>query len=290
MEEDKIKRWIGGEGAWPIVKAAVIGAPLPLCSCGVVPVAMGMRKGGASKGSTISFMLSTPENGVDSVSLTYVLLGPVMAIIRPISGITLGIFAGLLTGWKDSEPDEVKQEVKSCCSGKHDHATTAVSHKAPLAHRIQEGLIYATQWGSGPLAMLVMIVAGVPMYICASSSTPLAVSFAVAGLSPGTVLVFLLAGPATNIGTLGIINREFGRRALWSYLTAIVLGSISLGLLTDELYTYFNLSLVGQSGELSHLHLMWYHYVTGAIMLVLFTPKIRAPFIGGLQKFKTATA
>jgi len=321
MEEDKIKRWIGGEGAWPIVKAAVIGAPLPLCSCGVVPVAMGMRKGGASKGSTISFMLSTPENGVDSVSLTYVLLGPVMAIIRPISGITLGIFAGLLTGWKDSEPDEVKQEVKTCCSGKHDHATTAVSHKAPLAHRIQEGLIYAftsmvddlrkwliigllaagavvtfvpteflTQWGSGPLAMLVMIVAGVPMYICASSSTPLAVSFAVAGLSPGTVLVFLLAGPATNIGTLGIINREFGRRALWSYLTAIVLGSISLGLLTDELYTYFNLSLVGQSGELSHLHLMWYHYVTGAIMLVLFTPKIRAPFIGGLQKFKTATA
>ncbi len=320
MEEDKVKRWIGGEGPWPIVKAAVIGAPLPLCSCGVVPVAMGMRKGGASKGSTISFMLSTPENGVDSVSLTYVLLGPVMAVIRPIAGISMGIFAGLMTGWKNDPAEEVK-EVKSCCSGKHSHAKTVSVKNASLFQRIYEGLIYAftsmvddlrkwliigllaagavvtfvpteflTQWGSGPLAMMVMIIAGVPMYICASSSTPLAVSFAVAGLSPGTVLVFLLAGPATNIGTLGIINKEFGKRALWSYLTAIVIGSISIGLLTDEIYNYFDLSLVGQSGEHSHLHMYWYHYVTGAIMFVLFTPIIRKPFIHGLQKFNTAAA
>ncbi len=317
MEEDSVKRWIGGAGVWPVVKAAVIGAPLPLCSCGVVPVAMGMRKGGASKGSTISFMLSTPENGVDSVSLTYVLLGPVMAVIRPIAGITLGIFAGLMTGWKETAVKDDTKVVSSCCAGKHDHEPVAHTGNLSKAQKLNDGIVYAltsmvddikkwliigliaagavvtfvpeeflTQWGSGPIAMMVMIIAGVPMYICASSSTPLAVSFAAAGLSPGTVLVFLLAGPATNIGTLGIINKEFGMRALVAYLTAIVVGSIGAGLLTDELYRMYDLSLFGASGAHAHLELLWYHYISGAVMFLLFVPILRSPVIGGWKRSK----
>lgn len=323
MQENAVQRWIGGEGVWPIVKAAVIGAPLPLCSCGVVPVAMGMRRGGASKGSTISFMLSTPENGVDSVSLTYVLLGPVMAIVRPVAGVTLGIFAGLLTGWKDTDGAGKQVSETKCCGG-HDHETKSSdddSMDQPFSQRLQAGLIYSmtrmvddlrmwlligivvagavvtfvptellTQWGSGPIAMLVMIIAGVPMYICASASTPLAVSFAAVGLSPGTVLVFLLAGPATNIGTLGIINKEFGRRALIAYLTAIVVGSIGLGLATDLLYTEFGFSLASQTGAEAHNHMDWYHYVSGLLLLIFFIPPVRAPMIKSWQRFVPVNA
>lgn len=323
MQEDSVKRWIGGDGVWPIVKAAVVGAPLPLCSCGVVPVAMGMRRGGASKGSTISFMLSTPENGVDSVSLTYVLLGPVMAVVRPVAGISLGILAGLMTGWKKT--DEVQESVAEakCCSNKgcEDTAKAEQPLEQRMQQRLQAGLIYSmtrmvddfktwliigiiaagvvvtfvptellTQWGSGPLAMLVMIIAGVPMYICASASTPLAVSFAAVGLSPGTVLVFLLAGPATNIGTLGIINKEFGRRALSAYLTAIVLGSIGLGLLTDLIYTEFGFTLANQTAEHVHQHLGWYHYVSGGLLLILFVPVLRAPVIKSWERLSLANA
>ena len=113
--------WVHNQLAKPgfvsIVKGALIGAPLPLCSCGVIPTALAVRKAGASKGATSSFLVATPETGVDSISFSYAVLGPVFAIARPIAALTSAIIAGVLVNSFDKE-DEVAEPVKaesSCC-------------------------------------------------------------------------------------------------------------------------------------------------------------------------------
>ncbi|MEC8208621.1 MAG: SO_0444 family Cu/Zn efflux transporter, partial [Pseudomonadota bacterium] len=304
-----LNRHLGKEGLWTTVKAAFIGAPMPLCSCGVIPAAIGLRRAGASKSATTAFLVSTPETGVDSVSVSYVLLGPFMAIIRPIAAVCSAIVAGVLVG-KDSELQQVqstesdKESTKadSCCSSKQPKpvtTTSCCSKEAPAkpaqsccsskeSQPIQEqqqscstekaapiqksccsseqptkavesrfskmkravsfscnklledtmiwlmiGLFFAalvqtyvpesflSQWGNGILAMLVVILISIPMYICATASTPIAAGLLLSGVSPGAVLVFMLAGPATNIATLGVVGKELGKRAVFAYLIGV---------------------------------------------------------------------
>ncbi len=126
-----LERQLGKPGIGSVIKAALFGAPMPLCSCGVLPVAMGLRRAGASKGATVSFLISTPETGVDSIALSYGLLGPVMAIARPIVAIVNAIAAGLLTGWNDSKPAIQEEATTSCCS-KRSAAPTKTSWREGL--------------------------------------------------------------------------------------------------------------------------------------------------------------
>ncbi|BDX05503.1 SO_0444 family Cu/Zn efflux transporter [Planctobacterium marinum] len=242
------------------VKAAFIGAPLPLCSCGVIPTALGLRKRGASKNATASFMVATPETGVDSVSVTYALMGPLMAIVRPIAAITSAIVAGELVRLTDKEglPAE-KPKAHSCCGHKHsndnteDKSWTAVLQFSfgkllgDTATWLLVGLAFAAmvqtwvpeslfvQWGDSILTMMLMIVVSIPMYICATASTPIGAGFILAGVSPGAVLVFMLTGPATNLATLGVLGKELGRRAIVAYLTGVILTAIAMGLMLDSL-------------------------------------------------------
>lgn len=269
-------------------KATLLGAPLPLCSCGVVPAAVGLRQAGASKSATVSFLISTPETGVDSISVTYALMGPVMAVVRAISALGSAFFTGLLVLLFDrstktdasSTPDsECNQAASSCCS--HDQptssngccstsppATSSVFTSAVQGLRyafndmladiigwLTLGLVFAatvqtylppdflTQWGSGLLAMIIMLLIGIPMYVCATASTPIAVGLILAGISPGVALVFLLSGPATNIGTLGIIAKLLGRRTMWLYLFGTVFSALAAGLLFDGLLNHWNWNL-----------------------------------------------
>ena len=271
VPQQRMVRWLGGRGCWTVVKAALVGAPLPLCSCGVLPAALGLRRGGAGRGPTVSFLVATPETGADSIALSYALLGPFMAVVRPFAAILSAVFAGLLTAL--AERGERREEVvvpaaaASCGDGGCGCSAPAETvARAHLGRRVGEGLRYALSdilddisgwlvlgllvagavatWvppsalaglGSGPLAMVAMLAVGVPMYICATASTPLAAALLVAGMSPGTVLVFLLAGPATNMATLAVVGRELGRRTLAAYLAGIAIASIALGLLTDAL-------------------------------------------------------
>ncbi len=290
-----------GEGKLAIVKAAFIGAPLPLCSCGVIPVATELRRSGASASATSSFLVATPETGVDSVSVSYALLGPVFAIYRPITAIISAIITGLLVSTTKKEdislPKDSSDEVKSCCSSKHkpeptpEPATVKTSccdSKKPAnksenflsktlsgihyaATKLIDdiiiwllvGLIFATliktflpesfllSYGSGLGAMLVMIAISIPMYICATASTPVAAGFILAGISPGTALVFMMAGPATNISTLGVIKNEMGSGVLIRYLLGISLSAIGFGLLLDSGLAFFNVNIVQQ---MQHSH------------------------------------
>ena len=265
--------WVHKQMAKPgfvsIVKGAFIGAPLPLCSCGVIPTALAVRKAGASKGATSSFLVATPETGVDSISFSFAVLGPVFALARPIAALTSAIVAGVLVNSFDTE-EEVIEPVKaesSCCHSKNqgqkaaepglgEKMISAVQYGygrmiSDTAKWLLIGLVAATlitaavpqsfflQWGDGLLAMIVMVVVGLPMYICATASTPVAAGLLFAGVSPGAALVFMLTGPATNIATMGVIREQLGTRSLIAYMVGVIVSAIVSGLILNQLYALY---------------------------------------------------
>ncbi len=384
-----MQKQLGGHGFKTTVKAAVLGAPLPLCSCGVIPAAVGLRRSGASKAATTSFLVSTPETGVDSVTVSYVLLGPFMAIVRPIAAVTSAIVAGLLVGRDDddvkpatdteqaasssccsskkaepkvatssccasekkasvsmkplaqasvmsqpanaaplnlspvtapkkstccsSEKVAVKAEsTSSCCSSKSSDAAEAESccestkdiatelKGTSVISRIGKGLHFAAtdlvrdttvwllvglffaalvttyvpgdfmaKWGDGILAMLVMVLISVPMYICATASTPIAAGLLLAGVSPGAVLVFMLAGPATNIATLGVVTKELGKRALFGYLGGVLGVALVSGVLVNYLVDTFGFVVMPQVGEHHNLLPAAIVYSSAVVLAIL---------------------
>ena len=274
-----------------VLTAAVIGTPLPLCSCSVIPAAMGIRRAGASKASTASFMVATPETGVDSISITYALMGPIMAIARPIAAISSAVIAGVLVRWWDVETPAAPVQVKSCCAHKQASETQesfvskfkrAVMYGygqllADFMLWLLIGLFFAAliqtfvppsflaQYGQGPLAMLVMVVISIPMYICATASTPIAAGLMLAGVSPGAALVFMLAGPASNIATLMVIKNELGSRSLVGYLVGVIVTAMLSGLILDWLIGQFNWQIVVQHG--SHNEMISWVYQLSALVL-----------------------
>jgi uncharacterized membrane protein YraQ (UPF0718 family) len=278
---------LGGSGPGATVKAALFGAPLPLCSCGVIPAALGLRRSGASKAATTSFLISTPETGVDSISISYAMLGPFMAIIRPIAAISSAITAGLLVG---KDPDRAQHRparamaipaVTPRLSYNKSHnrnlAAAANRQKQPgfmaqlavglrftfidLVKDISLWLViglgfaaliktfvpaeFLVQWGHGWLAFVVMALVGVPMYICATASTPIAAGLLFSGVSPGATLVFMLVGPATNIATMALVKNELGRRTLVIYLASVVGVGFVFGYLTNYLAALWEYGFFG---------------------------------------------
>ena len=270
-----VEKQLASPGMLSIVKGAFIGAPLPLCSCGVIPAALAVRKAGASKGATSAFLVATPETGVDSISFSYAILGPVFTIARPIAALISAIIAGIAVSWFDAEAERIPAAPTSgnCCGGKKNAVAvepgfavkmiSAVNYGygnmiADTAKWLVIGLAAATlitamvpqsfflAWGDGVLAMLVMVLVGLPMYICATASTPVAASLLFAGVSPGAALVFMLTGPATNIATMGVIREQLGTRSLLAYLAGVIGSAVLSGLVLNELFAAFdwNLQLV----------------------------------------------
>ncbi|MBF0445447.1 MAG: SO_0444 family Cu/Zn efflux transporter [Magnetococcales bacterium] len=281
IPESAVSRWIGGRGILPIIRGALIGAPLPLCSCGVIPMAVGLRRNGASKPATVAFLVATPETGVDSIAISWVMLGPFLTVLRPITAVVSAVMSGVLvmfataneeggdggqTQTKKATSASCSTSSSSCCSSaskKEDKAAT--QKKLSAWKRLLSGLKYAlvNVWDdlagwlvggllvtalvmtfipvgelnsvmeSGWLAMFIMVLASVPVYVCATASTPIAAAMLYAGLTPGMALAFMIAGPATNLVTLGIVKRELGLKTLLAYLLGIVTSAMSLGFLAD---------------------------------------------------------
>lgn len=335
ISEGTMQRWVGGHGLGAILRAALFGAPLPLCSCGVLPAAIGLRRAGASKEATVSFLISTPETSIDSVAVTYALMGPVMAIFRPVAALVNAVGTGLLTtlvadekiaeekssaateetGCCASKQPETEAVVSSCCESESkalDAITSCCSEKTPEPSCCSEGkadvrsqnkvmqvLSYAgaellddiskwlafgivlagimltfippdwlAQWGGGLTAMLVMLVVGVPMYICAVASTPVAAGFLLAGVSPGAVLVFLLVGPATNIASFALLKQELGLRVTGMYLFGLSVLSLAMGLLLEWLLEVQNWQI---EASLGHAHAMLPDAVSwGSAFILIF--------------------
>lgn len=237
-----------------VVLSAIAGVPLPLCSCGVIPTGMSLHKEGASKGATVSFLISTPQTGVDSIAATYSLLGLPFAILRPFIAFVTGILGGVITNKVDTEKtvtEEVKEE-EAEFNFKSKNKVLQVLHygfvemiedigKWLIIGIVAAGLIavflpdnFFTAYLNYPLLnMLIVLAISIPMYICATGSIPLAAVLMLKGLSPGAALVLLMAGPATNIATMTVIGKVLGKKTLIVYLLTITLGAIGFGLAID---------------------------------------------------------
>jgi uncharacterized membrane protein YraQ (UPF0718 family)/copper chaperone CopZ len=265
IPREKIYKHLSGNKLSSIIKASLFGVPLPLCSCGVIPVAAYLRKEGAGKGSTVSFLSSTPTTGVDSILATYSLLGPLFAIIRPIAAFFAGILSGSLTGIleKRQNIEKIKPEGNSCniCNIEEPHSHSLFEKiknvfqygfieliddagKWILIGVVAGGIIgfiipgdFIEQYLGNPwLAYPIMLLISIPMYICATGSIPIAAALIIKGMTPGAGLIFLIAGPATNTATLAFVSGKLGKRILFIYLFSIIITALLFGLVVDHIW------------------------------------------------------
>jgi hypothetical protein len=287
VSQSVVEKHLGGKGMWPILKASLFGVPLPLCSCGVIPVSMSLYKHGASRGSTVAFLLSTPQTGLDNIFITFSLLGPVFAIFTPFATFFTGIVGGVLVDIFDNTgsanvpiPPKCTDD---CCGGgktshkllkglKHGFITLPADIGKPLFVGLAIAAIiavvvpddfFADKLGTGIFAMLVMMALGIPVYVCASASVPMAAAMIMKGLSPGAALVFLMTGPATNAASFITIWKILGSRTAIIYLISVAGCALGAGLLLDYIGT--DISAVA----VSHVHQMIPAVVNQVSALVL---------------------
>ncbi|MHC4728898.1 MAG: permease [Planctomycetota bacterium] len=246
-----VEKHLGGRGVWPLVKASLFGIPLPLCSCGVIPVSISLHKHGASKGSTISFLLSTPQTGVDSIFATVSLLGPVFAIFRPVAAFVTGILGGTLVNIFDREKEDSnhpqEQCTDECCSNSNKTIVTlprdigkamliGLVIAACISALVPDDLFAEKLLGTGIFAMVVMMFLGIPIYVCATASIPVAAALILKGLTPGAALVFLITGPATNAAAFTTIWKALGGRTAIVYLFTVAVSALGAGILLDIIF------------------------------------------------------
>lgn len=241
-----------------VVKAAIIGVPLPLCSCGVLPTAVSLHKNGASAGATTSFLIATPQTGIDSISATYSLLTPAFAIIRPIAALITAIVGGVAMNYDDRHSGCHKScqvdTIDAPQGGSFGRRMLNALHYGfvEMAQNIGKWLLiglliaaaitvfvpdgFFTTFASYPfLSMIAVVIVAVPMYICSTGSIPIALSLMIKGLTPGAAFVLLMAGPAANFASIVIVSKALGRRTAIVYLSTIIIGAISFGLCIDYL-------------------------------------------------------
>jgi uncharacterized membrane protein YraQ (UPF0718 family) len=293
-----------------VIKAALFGIPIPLCSCGVLPAAASLKKQGANNGATTAFLISTPESGVDSMAITYALLDPIMTVARPVSAFVTAVAAGitenLLQTQKEKDWEKVIDRscpIDNCCDGNECPPEEHAKHHT-FIEKLWSGLKFAVDdlWGDlagwffaglllagvisaiipqelmvqylggGLHSMLIMLLVGIPMYICATASTPVAAALILKGVSPGAALVFLLVGPATNVTSLSVLFGLLGKRATAIYLIMLSLFAVLSGLVVDMIYNGLGVSASAIAGQAGEVIPYWLQFA-GALIVILLSIK-----------------
>lgn len=282
VPSDLVARHLGKNQSGNIFKAALFGVPLPLCSCGVIPAAAGLRRQGAGKGATASFLISTPETGVDSMAVSWALLDPLMTVLRPLSAFLTAMVTGFFIDAADKDstqgppPSQTLAPLgaaQGCASGCCSCQGAAPSLwkrfldgqrfafddlLADIAPWFGLGILLAgiitlylpddlgqTLPGGGFTSMLAMLLVALPMYVCATASTPIAAALAMKGFSPGALLVFLLAGPATNAATMVMVGRLLGKKSAFIYVGSIIVVTLVCAVAADALYLWLGYEVHG---------------------------------------------
>lgn len=291
LSSESIARYLGKNNLRSVFFAALFGVPLPLCSCGVVPTAMALRKQGASRAATVSFLITTPESSIDSIAITYALIDPLMTIFRPIAAFITGIIAGMgdiLLGTKDV----ATSTTEACCP--HCEEDRDTSHSHTIFERLVIGLRFAfvelsidiSRWfivgmliagaityaipesfieahlGEGWQAMFIMLAVGLPLYVCATASTPIAAALLLKGMSPGAAFVFLLTGPATNAASFTVIMKMLGVRSAIIYIISIAMCAIFLGMMLNYLYAWLGIDIKASIGHAHEMIPNWLKLTT----------------------------
>jgi hypothetical protein len=301
----RVRKYMGKNNLGSVFNAALLGVPLPLCSCGVIPTGISFYKHGASKPSTVSFLISTPQTGVDSIFVTYSLLGLPFAIIRPIVAFITGIFGGLLTRKIDRQETSVTVEVnddKTLPSGffpkiREMFRYSFVEFLQDISNWLIIGLLiaavisvfvpdnfFAEKIPNSFVGMLLILVVAVPLYVCATASVPVAAALLLKGISPGAALVLLMAGPATNAATITMIGKVMGKRTLAAYMTAIIAGAILSGLFIDYFLPREWFMLSEHYGHTGHNHGLlpaWLKFVSAALLSLLLINGYVQKYIAG---------
>lgn len=292
LGEAYIKKHFAVSGAWASVKAAIFGVPLPVCSCGVIPLAESLRRDGASKSATMSFLVSTPSSGVDSIFATYALMGPVYAVFRPIASFFSGILVGIVTHWQERRENKVEPGAEPAAAnpgkkeGKKSFKEVFVYGFRVIPSEIANWLIigvviggaitalvpadFGSRYLHGPfLSYLVVLLISIPIYVCATGSIPIAASLIMKGVLPGAALALLIAGPATNTVTISFLFKKMGAKITAIYIGSIVVVSVAAGLLFDWIWQRMGLSLETMTEGGLHLpHII--KYVSAVVLLIIF--------------------
>ncbi len=296
-----IKDKLGGKSRSTIFKAALLGVPLPLCSCSVLPTAVTLKKSGATNGATSAFLISTPETGVDSITMTYGMLDLPMTILRPVAAFIAASAAGLMQHYFNKDKELVipnkEAEPSCCCTAKQDILT--VTPKLTIIDRIKMSFKYGffellediSMWLSfgiiagsliyffipldtleglnGFAGRLLIILVGIPFYICASASTPIAASLMLKGMSPGTALLFLMVGPATNISGIFVMKQYIGKKGVIINIATLSIVGLILSFCVDFLYSTLNLPLSFNISKHLHQPPSVFVQILGGIFLAL---------------------
>jgi len=269
-----VQAHLSGAGIKPILKASAIGVPLPLCSCSVIPVAASLRERGASRGATASFLISTPEIGVDSFLLSSGLLGVPLTLFRVAAAAFTAFAVGLVIDRTESVEERGATQKPT---GKHCAEESDLSEKKNLREALRFGYIeladdvvvslaagfcaaglvtallppnYFSDLHVGyPVLLLTVLLISLPTYVCATASTPVAAALLSRGLAPGAVLMFMLAGPATNLATMLVVRQQLGNKALAIYLSGIAFGALIFAMLADAV-----LEVIPAAASSAHVH------------------------------------
>lgn len=312
FKQKNIVKYLGSGKIRSVFFAALIGMPLPLCSCAVVPTAITLNKQGADKGAVSSFLISTPETSIDSIIISYVLLDPLLTIFRPLSALITAVFSGIMEvifGEKASrEQVEINKDCNDCCDSNNMHYTTfSEKIKAAMNYGFVELIgdiavwliigifiasiisvlippdIFQKYLSDDFTSILIMLAIGIPTYICASASTPIAASLIFKGLNPGAALVFLLAGPATNITSIMLLLKYFGKKSVAIYLLSISFMAIIMGIILDFIYKSFNIDAQISVG---HVRELFPVYIKSFCAFVLIIIMINAIYRNWVNKRK----
>lgn len=272
-----VAKHTGANSIVSVIKAALFGVPLPLCSCGVIPTSVFLSKSGASKPAVVSFLISTPQTGVDSIIATYGMMGPVFAIFRPIAAFLMGIIGGIATIVLGKEKqkentsnnftfEEFEPPNRTIAKVRNSLRYAFVEFIDDISLQFVVGLLVAalisffvpddffagTFLGNEFLGMLSVMIFAIPMYVCATSSIPIAISLMMKGLSPAVAYVFLVAGPVSNAASIAILSKTIGKRTLGIYILSVAVSSIVFGYALNWIFEI--------SGTNPHLMMKHFHH------------------------------
>ncbi len=265
ISSEYIAKHLSNGGFWDTVKASAFGVPLPICSCGVIPVSEHLKKSGASNSSVISFLVSTPTSGVDSILATYSLLGPIFAIFRPVASFVGGVLSGNLVSifTKNDKSEKPPESPHMCEADIAEHKSFREKTIMALKYAFFELVESTGKWimiglllgavisfavpqnfiadylSNKFVSYIAMLLIGIPMYVCATGSIPIAASLVMKGMSPGAALIFLIAGPATNTATIAFIAGRMGKKTVIIYLITIIIVSVFFAFLFDMIASHY---------------------------------------------------
>jgi uncharacterized protein len=291
-----VERHLGQPGLKQVLKAAAIGVPMPLCSCGVIPVTASLRRHGAGKGAAASFLASTPQTGVDSIAATWALMGWLFTVVRITAAFVTGIVAGL--GVEKFDPDsappeqtDAENEKPGCCGGRRAHPVRrALSHGfLTLPRDIGTSLIvgllisgavsalvpedfFAGKLGNSIWSLPLMAAVAIPVYVCSTGSIPVAFALIHAGISPGGALVFLIAGPATNAATISTMWNVMGKRSTLVYIASILACSLAAGWIMNRLPAP---DLAAASAAHAMGRAAWFHHASAVALIAVLANALR---------------